>query len=215
MTDVFSDTPTKMSSPPFDEDASKAFFNNIPWCAKHIRDPEWTFYPTSSREPKPSTEDSFFAETLRTERTITSCLTLCKTTGLSPPQRSEAATAPSIPVVKTFFALASGLNGFPHIAHGGLLASLLDEEMGILLTVNQWCGSGGQGEPGSELNSMTVYMNVRYKAPVRTPGVVMGIAEFTKKEGRKTWIRAAILDEEGRECAIAEGMFIEVSTARL
>jgi hypothetical protein len=62
---------------------------------------------------------------------------------------------------------------------------------------------------------MTLYMNVRYKAPVRTPGVVMGTAEYMKKDGRKTWIRAAVLDEEGKECVIAEGMFIDVPTARL
>ena len=198
-----------------------SFFEGIPWCATHIRDSAWSTYPTRSREPKSSTEDSFFAETLRGERTIQKCLTLCNTASLSSaPSKSTAAPAagpslPPIPAVKTFYALSSGLNGFPHVAHGGLLASLLDEEMGILLTVNQEFGSGGQGAPGSEINSMTLYMNVRYKAAVRTPGVVMGTAEYTKKEGRKTWIKAAVVDEEGTECAIAEAMFLEVPTARL
>jgi acyl-coenzyme A thioesterase PaaI-like protein len=119
----------------------------------------------------------------------------------------------SIPTCRTFWQLGSDLNGFPHIAHGGLLAALLDEQMGMLLTINSEFGAVGAGT--TLITEMTVYMNVRYRAPVKTPGVVMAVAECTKKEGRKTFVRATVVDETGKECAIGEGMFIEVPETRL
>jgi thioesterase superfamily protein 4 len=179
------------------------YFKTIPWAAEIIKQPNHTITPTLSRVVKGSTEDSFFAETLQTERTIRKCLTL----NTRPDEKSD----PPVREVFTFFELGNGVNGFPNISHGGFVATLLDEEMGILLTVNQQHLNKQTGRD-DEITSMTAYLNIRYLAPVRTPGIVMGTAKVVKSEGRKLYVRAALEDENRKELAVAECLFIKAKS---
>jgi acyl-coenzyme A thioesterase PaaI-like protein len=96
--------------------------------------------------------------------------------------------------------------------------------MGMLLTVNgEWGGGGGGGAAGQgqgqgqgvEISDMTVYMNVRYRRPVETPGVVLVEAVCTKREGRKTFVEAKVLGEGGVVFAEADALFVEVPSSRL
>jgi thioesterase superfamily protein 4 len=179
------------------------YFKTIPWCCKIIDNPLYTTSPTNSRLPKPSTtEDSFFAETLQTGRTIRKCLTLNTL-----PQTTDNTELP-IHSVLTFFELGNGVNGFPNIAHGGFVATLLDELMGILLSVNQEYNHRERGEK-LEMDYMTAYLNMKYSAPLRTPGVVLGRAWVDKVESRKIWIRAVLEDEEGKGLTSAECLFVK------
>jgi thioesterase superfamily protein 4 len=114
--------------------------------------------------------------------------------------------------VRTFLTLGDGINGFPAIAHGGFLTTLLDEEMGILLTANNRYASESMSP---DITAMTVYMNVRFRAPVETPGVVLVEAMVEKREGRKTWLKARVVDKEGNECVTGEGMFVDVPNSRM
>ena len=41
-----------------------------------------------------------------------------------------------IPSLQVLVALEHGVNAYPHLSHGGLIATLLDESMGMLLTLN-------------------------------------------------------------------------------
>jgi thioesterase superfamily protein 4 len=179
------------------------YFKSIPWCAELINNPNHTTTPTLSRIVKGSTEDSFFAETLQTDRTIRKCLTLNT--------RPDDTADPPIREVLTFFELGNGLNGFPNISHGGFVATMLDEEMGILLTVNQE-HMNKKTAMNSEITSMTAYLNIKYLAPVKTPGIVLGRAKVTKSEGRKIYVRGAIEDENRRELAVAECLFIKAKS---
>ena len=61
----------------------------------------------------------------------------------------------------------------------------------------------------------TVFMNVRYRAPVKTPGIIMVEAILDKKDGRKTWLKARVVDENGKDCVTAEGMFLDVPASRM
>jgi thioesterase superfamily protein 4 len=179
------------------------YFKSIPWAAEIINQQKYEITPTLSRVVKGSTEDSFFAETLHTERTIRKCLTL----SARPSNNSEY----PIQEVLTLFELGNGLNGFPNISHGGFVATMLDEEMGILLTVNQEHLNKQTGK-NDELSSLTAYINIRYLAPVRTPGIVLGTAKVTKSEGRKIYARGTIEDENRRELAVAECLFIKAKS---
>jgi thioesterase superfamily protein 4 len=176
------------------------YFKSIPWAAQIINNPDHSTTPTLSRVVKGSTEDSFFAETLQTERTIRKCLTLNT--------RPDDKLDPPVREVFTFFELGDGLNGFPNISHGGFVATMLDEEMGILLTINQEHINQRSGT-NDEITSMTAYLNIRYLAPVRTPGIVLGTAKVTKSEGRKMYVRGTIQDENRKELAVAECLFIK------
>jgi thioesterase superfamily protein 4 len=107
------------------DDAIITGLSSIPWAAALINDREWTAMTTTSRSPKPTGEDSFFAETLSTDRTIRSLLTF------RPTQEEEDDLA--YKEIKTIVDLGTGLNGYPQIVHGGFAATLLDEACGILV----------------------------------------------------------------------------------
>jgi thioesterase superfamily protein 4 len=179
------------------------YFKGIPWCAKYIDDANNTITPTIKRVVEGSTEDSFFAETLQTERTIRKCLTLN-----SIPDKS---LDPPIQRVCTFFEIGDGINSFPNIGHGGFVATMLDEEMGILLTMNQTFMNQQTGKD-EEITSMTAYLNIKYLAPMRTPGIVLVTAEVTKSEKRKLFVRGVVQDENGKALAEAEVLFIKAKT---
>ena len=108
--------------------ADESYFRKIPWCANLINDPAWTPCNTSSRQAKGSTEDSFFAETLKSDRTIRKLLSMHR--------KAAAEGSPAIQEVRTLMDLGNGVNGHPDICHGGFVATMLDEVIGVLLTLN-------------------------------------------------------------------------------
>lgn len=172
-------------------------FQSIPWCAKLLADPDFTISPTRSRSAKASTEDSFFAETLQTDKTIRACLSL-----FSNATPSSSGASPQIQRVHTLISLGSGINGYPNIAHGGAVATLLDQVMAILMEENNYNGSGK--------HVVTAYLNVKYRQPVATPGVVLLTAGYTKVVQRKQFMRATIEDGKGTVYAEAEALFVEI-----
>ena len=117
-------------------DLDEAYFKKVPWCAKLMEDPEFVPMSTLSRQPKPSTEDSLLAESLSTEHTINAWLSSCKK-----PHTQASVTKE----VRMLIRLGSGLNGYPHICHSGVVGMLMDEAMGILLSVNKSKRNSGHG----------------------------------------------------------------------
>jgi len=106
-------------------DAKYSHLLSVPWAAALINDPNWTPMETSSRSVKSSGEDSFFAGTLGTDRTITTLLTFR-------PKNEEPGDI-AYKEIKTIVELGDGLQGYPRIAHGGFQATLLDEMSGVLI----------------------------------------------------------------------------------
>ncbi|KAF2813849.1 uncharacterized protein BDZ99DRAFT_459602 [Mytilinidion resinicola] len=180
--------------------ASELRFSRIPWAADLIRDPDWVVCATSSRTPKTSTEDSFFAVTLNTDRTITNLLSL----HLKPDENAD----PPIQAVRTIMDLGTGVNGHPDVCHGGFVATMMDEVMGVLLTINlERASIWKRGEP--TIGLFTAYIKVNYKRPVPTPSVVLATARFEKKEGKKAWVVGTIEDGMGVVYATGEALFVQ------
>lgn len=102
--------------------------SSIPWAAKLIKDKRWTPTLSHNRFPKPTGEDSFFAETLDTGRTIRTMLTLRPVEE----QDGDMMYKELLVIVD----LGEGLNGFPQVLHGGFAATLLDESCGGLIQLN-------------------------------------------------------------------------------
>lgn len=175
-------------------------FSDIPWCAELISDPEFAYSPTYSRIPKESTEDSFFAETLATDRTIRKCLTVHS--------RPNPSLEAPIQEVRTFVEIGSGVNGYPNVCHGGFVATMLDEVMGVLLTVNQvWFKEHRGG--GEHMMQMTASLNIKFRKPVKTPAVLLSTARIAKMEPRKWFIAGTIEDNNRQVLAIGEALFVE------
>lgn len=118
------------------------------------------------------------------------------------------------------------MNGHSGIIHGGITATLIDESMGMLQTVNlereRQGGNFGEEEKEAGLGSFTAYLNVQYKRPVSTPGAIAVVVKRVRKEGRKEWLSAELKqwsgsdssrgdgDEEGElvVCATGEALFV-------
>ena len=102
--------------------------SSIPWATALINDERWTPTSSSNRFPKPTGEDSFFAETLDTRRTIRAMLTLRPTKE----EHGDLVYKELLVIVD----LGDGLNGYPQVLHGGFAATLLDETCGSLIQLN-------------------------------------------------------------------------------
>jgi acyl-coenzyme A thioesterase PaaI-like protein len=193
-------TPTNIkfqSTPNMAEEGQEpdlAHFQNIPWCAQLLSSSNIVITPTNSREYKASTEDALFAETFKTDDTIRACLSFYS---------RPAPGIPRIEEIHTLLALGYRLNGYPARAHGGVIATLIDEEMGMLLSVNKKLGFlGTQGD------TVTAYLNVTYLKPVETPGTVLVSARFREVTGRKYFLEAMIKAGSGEVLAKAEALWI-------
>ena len=204
-------------------DDSKAAFLRIPWAAALLNRPNVICRVPGSRQAKRSLEDSLFAEVLKTPRTMSSCIAF-----YTKPSETDG----SIDEVSTLITMGNGMNGHPNILHGGIVASIIDEGMGILQSVNHErdhlarVGKGlAQGElPPQGFGSFTAELTVKYLKPVHTPDSVLVTARYTKREGRKEWIHAEIKqhishgeDDYGEEivCATGDALFIEPRASKM
>ncbi|TDZ40621.1 MFS transporter prlL [Colletotrichum spinosum] len=189
-------------------------FLAIPWAAAHINAPNTVRKTAGSRYPKESTEDELFAKTLHTDGTISAFLTFYTR---PPPVVSAASEGEQrrrpqegqeqqqqdqqlIREVKALLTLNSGVNGFPGVSHGGIVATILDETIGLVFPVNKANGLVSEGD------YMTAYLNTTYVRPVRTPQTVLVVVEIIKVKGRKFWIEGRIEDEKGDVLAKAESL---------
>lgn len=182
-------------------DPCHAHFAAIPWCAELMADPAFCITPKRSRHPKASTEDSLFAETLRSADTITAALDLCKHPTSQVPRRIEEA--------RTFFSLGKGMNGHACVCHGGIVATMLDETMGFLL-----CSNTELEDAAVRVELVTVYLNVQYVKPVATPQTVMVTATLREVKGRKHYVDGTIVNESGEALAKAEALWIALKTSQ-
>ncbi|KAL3470772.1 HotDog domain-containing protein [Aspergillus californicus] len=176
-------------------------FQSIPWVAALLRDNAFITTAIPSRTVKSTTEDSFFSTTLNSPSTISQCLLQYRHPSPSATRFSRNA----IPTneIRIFCTLGSDLNGYPGVLHGGMVATLLDECMGLILSL-----SLGGGEPGME-GPVTAYLNTRFIEPVSTPGTVMVSGRITEaKENRKWKIEGDIKDENGTVLAEADCLYI-------
>ncbi|KAG9205909.1 hypothetical protein G6514_006186 [Epicoccum nigrum] len=100
--------------------------------------------------------------------------------------------------------LGSALCGHPGIIHGGLLGTLLDEGLA------RCCFPALPNKVG-----VTASLNISYKAPCMANQIVVLVAETTKVEGRKAWVKGRLEtlpkneDEKPVVLTEAEALFIE------
>lgn len=206
-----------------DLSTSTAFFNSIPWTSRLLAQPNLVIAHPPSRTPKPRTrEDSLIANTLKTSQTIPHCL-------LFHPRPASAAS--EITAVSALVSLGEGLNGYPSILHGGITATLIDEICGMLLQVRAdrahmaAVATGhavGDLSPGVE--AFTADLNVKFLAPVKTPGVLLLKCRVVREEGRRIVMQARVVQKEGlreeldgrlTDCAVGEAVFITPNKSRL
>lgn len=94
-----------------------------------------------------------------------------------------------------------GISGHPSTAHGGVLATLIDETMSLAVTLHGGLNPGDLHRPRGHI--FTAQLDVRYKRPVAVPGVVVVRAKVVRRVGRKSWVRAQVV--QGVDLGIDSG----------
>lgn len=198
--------PTSYMSEPTSDPALLDPFRAIAWSNSLLNSPDYYPIRTWSRLVKPHTgEDGFFASTLATSSTIPHCLTLRRRNLLPPPQEppvwpSPTATPSSAPspippdIIMMVDLATPGVSGHPSTAHGGVVATLIDEAMSLAVAIH--APSSGDHPRGA---IYTAQLDVRYKKPLRVPGLVVIRAKVVARVGRKYWVRAQAVQEESDE----------------
>ncbi len=97
--------------------------------------------------------------------------------------------------------IPSDFEGHPGFLHGGIIATLLDETM-------------SKSVRAKGLTAMTRHMEVHYLRPVPSGAPIRLEGRMERSDGRKHWAKATIFDQEAKILARAEGLFIEVATAK-
>ena len=201
--------PKNICPEPISEETRAAFSSRTTpaWCSRVLGDPNLLPIATPSRQPKASTEDAFIAETLATANTISAWQSFYKK--LLPPSNSSEADAPNDkhdtnPIageLVSLLTLGRGTNGYVNVAHGGLISTILDQTMGLVVAFHESVGTFGY----------TAFMNVKFRKPVPTPGAVLCRSWLERRSGgRKLWVRGTVEDGEGGLFAEAESLWIEV-----
>lgn len=201
---------------PIDQDAL-SFFSTQP-CARPYLSKACPYeaIPYPSRHKVDDTSSTFFSETINTHKTITRLLAILRREILQLDKGVEARLAtstdserPAEPDLVLFAQLGSGLNGFPDTVHGGVLASLLDEALGYCMTaVSSYVDLTEKRDSGPQY---TANMNISYRAPVVSPGILMVKAWMRRREGRKWFLEAQVVQDD-RVCTEATGLFVTQRT---
>ncbi|OGM46646.1 hypothetical protein ABOM_004623 [Aspergillus bombycis] len=112
--------------------------------------------------------------------------------------------------------LGSGGNGFRDTVHGGVLGALLDEALGCC--IESWACQVYNSEPASSGTRPRLYtanLNISYRAPVESPGIIIVHAWLKSREGRKWFLDAKILGDDNRTRAEASALWVSERVASM
>ena len=107
-------------------------------------------------------------------------------------------------VVQSRFEIPSSLQGYPGIAHGGVVAAALDEAMGRVALITR-----------PNRFTMTIRMELKYKAPVPVGAPVSVIGTAVKLHGRVVQARGELRLADGTVAVEAEGTLVEMPAEML
>jgi uncharacterized protein (TIGR00369 family) len=102
--------------------------------------------------------------------------------------------------IRGTFRLGHEYSGAPGFAHGGIIATLLDEAMG---KVNRFRG----------VLALTAELNVEYLRPVPVEQEIVVEAREIEKNGRSLYHTGEIRNAEGKVLARGRGRFVEIDAS--
>lgn len=177
------------------------YFKSIPWTAKLLSQPNTVPFMIQARNPLSKSYDQFYSNLLNREDGLSHMLSY-----FTAPKKQIENPATPITEVSTFFAIGHSLTGGPGMLHGGMTMTLVDEGMGAITEINNVLGKTGEGFSG--MSCVTGELKIRFVKPVYTGEVVQVKSQMVKTEGRKTWVKCTVEDEEGSELAWCESVWI-------
>ena len=168
-------------------------FRTIEWCKKLIDSPRYTAEATPARDPK---IDFFFGETMNRPEVVPHCLRLV-------PKPTPVGDKQQLNEIILLVSLASGVDGYHELCHGGVVSVLFDEAFGNLMWRNHFIE-----RPRLNGASVTASLTTKFLQAVKTPCTVKVTARLTRLEGRRRYLSGMLQDGDGIALASAEGLFI-------
>ncbi|KAL2010091.1 hypothetical protein VTN00DRAFT_5898 [Thermoascus crustaceus] len=191
------------------------FRSHHPWATALLSSPDYFPIQTWSRIRKPDTgEDGYFSTTLATPTTIPHVVTLRRRNIDPVPKQPPSSTsltsssskpttpdAPSYPpdLLMLLSLSAPGISGHPSTAHGGAVATILDEALSLAVALHVPSYGVTEDEADSRGKIYTLQLDVRYRRPVVVPGLLVVRAWCVARDGRKYWMRGQVVQEEEEE----------------
>lgn len=236
-------------------DSELNHFNTIPWAKSILQqslnlqdgsneNSEYVALNMPARVYKDYTdEDGYFAGTLGTKETIPFLVTLCRrnldevsaSLPTKPPPndpKAKGVFTPSRPpdTITLVSMSAPGLSGHPKTAHGGVIATLFDEAMSHLIEahVSALDPARSSTDPRERDAIYTAQLDVRYRKPVYTPGLLVIRSWCLARDARKYWALSHAVQEEQEDgggqlewvkkkmvCAEASSLWVITRSERL
>ncbi|OJD22843.1 hypothetical protein ACJ73_05807 [Blastomyces percursus] len=215
------------------------FFSGIPCAKPYLNSPSTyriiPFHPRFDKGEEDTT-DRFFSNVINTPETVPRLVAIMRRPELNPVAAALLATPgapgkqldekpPTAPPTATqnllsaadpdfllLLELGPSLSGFRDTVHGGVLATLLDETLSNCVEAfrQDMPVNGGEDRP----RLYTAKLQVSFRAPVETPGVIIVKAWFKGLEGRKWFLEGQVVGEDGKVKAEAESLWVMEKTTR-
>ena len=185
------------------------FFTNFPFVQPYLNPSSpYKLLPFITRYEKDDPSDRFFSKTINTHDTVPRALAFMRNPDSSQSSNHDdrdtidpSKGSDDAPHFVVFYQLESGVNGFINTAHGGIMASLLDEAIGLCAETYRIFVSNEQAP------LLTADLQLKYRSPVSTPGVIVIKSWVRRKEGRKWFLEARVLGENGLLKAEAKSVY--------
>ncbi|CAF9923901.1 MAG: hypothetical protein GOMPHAMPRED_003481 [Gomphillus americanus] len=176
----------------------------VDWCAKLINDPNYRVALIQSPVGKLPI-DGLMERTLNTEETIRAALCLYKV-------RDE-----QIHETLVLYDIGRGMGGLPGVAHGGIVATLLDQACGIFIAslhspatdpLLQAVDKDCCASIWPNMSTATLRLDVTYLKFVKIPSVIAIRSHLKERRDRKILVENQMEDEDQNVLARADGTFI-------
>lgn len=189
------------------------FFADMPLLRTYMeKSSPYQLVPFITRYDKGDMSDKFFNKTINSSDTVPRALAFMrKPKSLhDQPNISEdrdLSQCPEEPHFVAAFQLERGVNGYIDIVHGGVLAALLDETLGL-------CAESYRVFMSEErAHLLTASLEVFYRSPVTTPSVVVIKSWVRQRVDRKWFLEAQVLDQDGLVKVEAKSLYIKLRAA--
>ncbi|KAF7596063.1 hypothetical protein BBP40_003325 [Aspergillus hancockii] len=189
------------------------YFSSLPFASPYLNNPLFEPVPFVTRYPTGGTSNTFFSKVINTIDTIPRVLAMVRvpdskrTRTVYQDNAADARRSTTLdhPDFVVFVQLGPDLCGFQDTVHGGVLAALLDEALGL-------CAEASELASNSQTRLYTAGLEISFRSPVPAPSVAMVKTWIRTRQGRKWFLEAQLLDQDGTVKVEANTLYVSSRT---
>ncbi|KAJ4368977.1 hypothetical protein N0V83_006059 [Neocucurbitaria cava] len=196
-------------------------FAPLQWVAPYLKSPNWVIRHRDRGSARDEDADRFCRDTMRAHNGIQRWLEMYE----------QPAPGNKLTLSISLCQFGPGFYGYPGIAHGGALLTLMDEALAGIMVANETIEHGVEfgrkvgidwkkllDEGKSPLEALesrlvTAKLDVKFLKPVLCPGLVGIQVEILEDKGHKMKIRGIMKNEKGTPLLQVDGLWVKLSGA--